>query len=241
MQGGHCETWTFIAAFSLFYNNSRHTFQHLPCLSVTATARRTRGDWQPTSSSPTPLHWSLQLGWQRILAAKKTHAPDCVPPLMGKPFSAERCGKAARFLFQSHRGEQHILWQALGVSAKGICHGVFAVWVRFGPMRATERAARLLWKRVTEVPDNHAQSFLQKLLTFLFPGNMSFKPLWRNTEIGNVKRKARSRPRTAFQYFGAKEKCSGVGLRNETFYGTRLFFNNRAHLFEWGAFTGSGG
>lgn len=164
--------------------------------------------------------------------AKKTHAPDCVPPLMGKPFPAERCGKAARFLFQSHCGEQHILWQALGVSAKGICHAVFAVWVRFGLMRATERAAHLLWKRVTEVPDNHAQSFLQKLLTFLFPGNMNFKPLWRNTEIGNVKRKARSRPRTAFQYFGAKEKCSGVGLRNETFYGARLFFNNWAHLFE---------
>lgn len=31
--------------------------------------------------------------------AKKTHAPDRMPPLMGKQFSAESCGKAVHFLF----------------------------------------------------------------------------------------------------------------------------------------------
>lgn len=43
--------------------------------------------------------WSLWLVWQRILTAKKTHAPDCMPPLMGKQFSVEFCGKAVHFLF----------------------------------------------------------------------------------------------------------------------------------------------
>lgn len=80
------------------------------------------------------------------VTAKKTHAPDCMPPFMGKPFSVEHCGKAVHFLF-SQSGEQHILWQALSVSVKGICYAVFTEWVRFRPMRATERAAWYLWKQ----------------------------------------------------------------------------------------------
>lgn len=78
--------------------------------------------------------------------AKKTHAPDRMPPLMGKQFSAGSCGKAVHFLF-SRSGEHHILWLALSVSVKGICYAVFTVWVSFRPMRATQRAARFLWKQ----------------------------------------------------------------------------------------------
>lgn len=42
----------------------------------------------------------ISLAWLTAdITAKKTHAPDCMPPLMGKPFSAESCGKAVHFLF----------------------------------------------------------------------------------------------------------------------------------------------
>lgn len=61
------------------------------------------------------------------------------------------CGvlwKSSPLPVQARSGEQHILWRALGVSVKGICHAVFTEWVRFRPMRATERAARFLWKQL---------------------------------------------------------------------------------------------
>lgn len=102
--------------------------------------RTVRSDWWRPP-------WSLWLSWRQILAAKKAHAPDCMPLLMGKPFSAESCGKASTLPVQSQSGEQHILWRAFSVSVKGICYAGFTEWVRFRPMRATERAARFLWKQ----------------------------------------------------------------------------------------------
>lgn len=48
---------------------------------------------------------------------------------------------------QSQSGEQHILWQPLSVSVKGICLAVFTGRLGFGPMRPTERATGLYGKR----------------------------------------------------------------------------------------------
>lgn len=47
---------------------------------------------------------------------------------------------------QSHSGEQHILWQRLSVSVKGICLAVFIERVCFWAMRVTERASGSFWK-----------------------------------------------------------------------------------------------
>lgn len=59
--------------------------------------RKMSVDWWQ-SNSLMLLYWSLRLDWQAASAAKQTHAPDCTPR-MGKPFSAESCGKAVHFLF----------------------------------------------------------------------------------------------------------------------------------------------
>lgn len=73
------------------YSNIQRVFQHLSLM------RKMSVDWWQSNSLMLP-YWSLRLDWQAVSAAKQTHAPDCTPR-MGKPFSAESCGKAVHFLF----------------------------------------------------------------------------------------------------------------------------------------------
>lgn len=61
---------------------------------------------------------------------------------------------------QSQSGEQHILWQPLSVSVKGICLAAFIERLRFGPIRVSERATGPLMEREIQVPENHTRCFL---------------------------------------------------------------------------------
>lgn len=65
----------------------------------------------------------------------------------GKTIFCGALWKSSKLPVQSRSGQQHILWRAVSVSVKGICYAVFTVWARFRPMRATQRAARFLWKQ----------------------------------------------------------------------------------------------
>lgn len=57
--------------------------------------------WQSTSlaNSFAPLIFFLRLSSEFIIKGKKTHAPDCMPPLMGNSFSTVSSGKPVYFLF----------------------------------------------------------------------------------------------------------------------------------------------
>lgn len=124
---------------------------------------RKRNDWQRSNFSLTPLYWSLWLGCRQILAAKKAHAPDCMPLLMGKPFSMESCGKAVHFLFSCGVVNSTFFGRPSGSLLKG------SVMAFLQSGYASDRCVRpescwLLVERVSEVPDNHAHCFLEKLL-----------------------------------------------------------------------------
>lgn len=58
-------------------------------------------DWWQSTVIPS-LHWLFfffHLSSEFIIKGKKTHAPDCMPPLMGNSFSTVSSGKPVYFLF----------------------------------------------------------------------------------------------------------------------------------------------
>lgn len=101
--------------------------------------------WE-SDSFPMLLRWSARPDWQHILQPVKTctwsHATT-----PGKAIFHGAQWKSSTLPFQTHSGEQHILWRVLCVSVKGICYAGFTEWVRFRPMRASQRAAWFLWKQ----------------------------------------------------------------------------------------------
>ena len=140
-------------------------------------------DWWASDSSMMLLYW---LHWPRLTAhftAKKAHAPDCMPPLMGKPFSAECCGKAVHFLF-SHRVVNSTFSGGRSVS---LLKGFVMPFLQGGFTRQTDACDRegclVFVETIIEVADNRAG----KTVDFSVQGNLNLKPPWSNGQIRNQK------------------------------------------------------
>lgn len=151
-----------------------------------------------------------------------------MPPLTGKPFSAESWGKAAHFLF-SHRAVHSTF---LGRSSESLLNGFVMpfLWSGYTSDRCVQLSELVSLCGNSNWSARWSRSLYSgKNIDFSVEGNLNFKPPWCNRETGNLKLKATGKQR-GIPPFRVTENCSGVRLHRETFYGAGLFFDNQAHF-----------
>lgn len=163
VKGSHCERCSSFASASHATTKAYMVFSTFGVL--VALKRRERwNDWWQSTVIP-PLDSFFFLSQLRVYYEGQENTCTWLHATThGKFIFHSMRWKTSVLPVQSQSGEQHILWQPLSVSVKGICLAAFIERLCFGPMRVTERATGPLWKE---------KSRFQKITRTVFFGEKS--------------------------------------------------------------------
>lgn len=145
VKSSHCERCPSFACAIKATTTTSMLFSTFRALVALKWRERWNDWWQPTIIPS--LYWLFF--WSQLRVYYKGQENTCTwlhATTHGKFIFHSKRWKTSVLPVQSQSGEQHILWQPLSVSVKGICLAAFIDGLCLGPMRLTERATGPVWK-----------------------------------------------------------------------------------------------